>query len=354
MACSCCTSGRCCYGLRTSECGNFASAECAAYAGDWSVFANCDQRACVDPLGNIACQVTNPCACQNAVSYPRDFVESVATCDCVALTAAGRARGGCRTGYKCCGPTLQCQATGGTFSVPFTFDVQNNAWFDTGVTLTAGQSITITATATNDRGPAGTVEWNGIGTTATPAGVTSAACNCCDGASVTSAFCHMALIGSVGSTAGPYFLVGTSYTGTPGAGKLYLRQNDTITGDNRGSFSGTITGPIDPCPGYTAASVGEPIILPPPSTRGPGASLKGILGLFGIVASPTCSCTARAAEMDSWGEWGCLTRLPLIVGWLGEEAAKRDLWFCRPAGYALVLVAVALSALSRPWRGNSQ
>jgi hypothetical protein len=55
--------------------------------------------------------------------------------------------------------------------------------------------------------------------------------------------------------------------------------------------------------------------------------------------------------MDSWGEWESLKRLPEICGWLKEEADKREMWFFRPAGYALVVAAVLLSALKRPFRG---
>lgn len=312
-----------------------------------------DVRACIDTTGSANCFTADYCLCTRG--FGRTFVASVSSCYCVSLVAAGYPTGGCKTGEKCC--PSGCQAAGtslGTFSV----NVATNSWVDTGITLASGQGIAITATATNDRGPAGTVEWNGLGSTATPNGVTSAACGCpptpCNtfGASVTSDFCHTALIGSVGSTAGPYFLIGSSYAGTPGAGRLYVRQNDTDTGNNRGFFNGTVV--TDPCPGYAPASVGEPRVLPPESKYGPGASLKWMLSLAGIVSSPTCPCNARAAEMDSWGELGCLKRLPLIVGWLGEEASKRDLWFWRPAGYALVLTAIALSALARPWRGNNQ
>jgi hypothetical protein len=161
----------------------------------------------------------------------------------------------------------------------------------------------------------------------------------------------MALIGRIG-VGGIPFLVGSSYTNTPGAGRLYLRQNDTVIGDNLGVFTGTIS--VDPCPGYTPASVGEPIVYaageePPPP--GPGAELKWLLSLVGIVASPTCSCNARALQMDQWGGWECLKRLPEICGWLKEEAGKRELWCPLPAGAVLILAAISLSALKRPFRG---
>jgi hypothetical protein len=58
--------------------------------------------------------------------------------------------------------------------------------------------------------------------------------------------------------------------------------------------------------------------------------------------------------MDAWGELESLKRLPEICGWLKEEAEKREMWFFRPAGYALVLAAVLWSALKRLLRGNNK
>jgi hypothetical protein len=58
--------------------------------------------------------------------------------------------------------------------------------------------------------------------------------------------------------------------------------------------------------------------------------------------------------MDVWGEWECLKRLPEICGWLKEEAEKRELWFFPPAGVALILAAISLSALKRPFRGTDK
>jgi hypothetical protein len=164
----------------------------------------------------------------------------------------------------------------------------------------------------------------------------------------------MALIGRIGANGSP-FLVGSSYSGNVGAGRLFLRQNDTATFDNGGAFIGTIT--ADPCPGFTPASVDEPIVFagpPPGRTGGPGTELKALLRLAGITASPTCSCNARALQMDAWGEWECLRRVPEICGWLREEAEKRDLWFFAPAGIALILASISLAALKRPVWGNSK
>jgi hypothetical protein len=55
--------------------------------------------------------------------------------------------------------------------------------------------------------------------------------------------------------------------------------------------------------------------------------------------------------MDAWGGWESLRRLPEICNWLKEEADTREMWFFRPAGYALVLAAISLAALKRPFRG---
>ena len=420
MTCACCETGRCCDGqfcsiTSESEC-RYKNAGRESYAGPGYPLGvapggYCATRACIDLPGTANCTVANYCAC--AFGFFRTPT-SVASCDCRDLQAAGYTNGGCRwracegcgpsgtcistcpspreccgsqitddlptccplsqrcasgtcvnkcaTGtfcagtlgglnYDCCTSSQKCCGTSGclaTSTASFTVNVAANAWVDTGVTLAAGASVAITAT--------GTVEWAGAGSAATPNGVPADSCGCCDGGSVTSSFCHMALIGRIG-TSGTPFLVGSSYSGSPGAGLLYLRQNDTVVGDNSGSFTGTIT--TDPCPGYTPAAVGEPIVYeageePPKPLPGPGAALKSLLRLAGIVASPNCSCNARAAQMDAWGEWECLKRLPEICGWLKEEAKKRELWFFPPAGVALILAAISLSALKRPFRGTDK
>lgn len=76
----------------------------------------------------------------------------------------------------------------------------------------------------------------------------------------------------------------------------------------------------------------------------PGTELKSLLARFGITATPTCSCNARAAVMDeresSEPGW-CEAHLDEIVGWLREEAAKRGLPFLDAAGRLLVRRAIA-------------
>lgn len=80
---------------------------------------------------------------------------------------------------------------------------------------------------------------------------------------------------------------------------------------------------------------------PQPPSGGAGTELKKLLSKIGIVASPGCSCNARAARMDMNGiEW-CEANLDEIVGWLREEAHKRNLPFIDAAGKILVKKAIS-------------
>ena len=266
----------------------------------------------------------------------------------------------CAAGEKCCGPDGCLPLATGTASADFTIPLGGNAWISTGLTVPAGATVTITAggDASVINRPAGVygADREVLAFEVSPNGLGSR-CRMYPECDAGLPVCHMRLIGKVGGT---LFDVGSSYTGTPGAGLLQLRQNNTCTALDSGVYEGTASySGLDPCPGYTPAAVGEPIVYgsgekPAEPTPGPGAALKALLKLVGIVASPTCSCNARAAQMDSWGEWECLKHLPEICGWLKEEAEKRGLWFFPPAGMALILAAIALSALKRPFRGNSK
>jgi hypothetical protein len=88
---------------------------------------------------------------------------------------------------------------------------------------------------------------------------------------------------------------------------------------------------------------------PPPSqadavedvpTSGPGTELKKILARVGIVATDSCPCNARAAEMDRQGCDWVESNISTVVGWLREQAHARGLPFLDAAGRALVRVAV--------------
>lgn len=73
---------------------------------------------------------------------------------------------------------------------------------------------------------------------------------------------------------------------------------------------------------------------------GPGTELKKLLRLVQLEASPTCSCNARAAQMDIWGPDECERRMDEIVGWLEEEAQNRRLLFVRAAAVQVVRLAI--------------
>lgn len=82
---------------------------------------------------------------------------------------------------------------------------------------------------------------------------------------------------------------------------------------------------------------------PPPAlpASGPGTELKAILrDWLGIVASPNCSCNARARQMDEWGPDLCEQNMQTIVTWLEEQAAARKLPFVRFAGEQAVKLAI--------------
>ena len=82
-----------------------------------------------------------------------------------------------------------------------------------------------------------------------------------------------------------------------------------------------------------------------PPARGPGTELKKILAGWPlrIVASPNCSCNAKARTMDARGCDWCEQNIDTIVGWLREEAAKRKLPFLDAVGKVLVRRAVQLA-----------
>jgi len=95
--------------------------------------------------------------------------------------------------------------------------------------------------------------------------------------------------------------------------------------------------PRHPRPGF------EP---PPPvaetPTHGPGTELSKLLKRFGIEPTPTCSCRAKAAEMDAWGCDECSKpeRIEEVVAVMREEAKARGLPFVDMAARLLVKRAI--------------
>jgi len=92
-------------------------------------------------------------------------------------------------------------------------------------------------------------------------------------------------------------------------------------------------------------TVQSELVSVPLRTRGPGTELKKLLAgwPFRIVATPNCSCNAKAAAMDAneAGDPGwCERNIDTIVGWLREEATKRGLPFVDIAGRLLVKRAI--------------
>jgi hypothetical protein len=79
----------------------------------------------------------------------------------------------------------------------------------------------------------------------------------------------------------------------------------------------------------------KPIYLWDPQI-GPGTELKKVLKMFGIEATPNCSCNRYAAMMNINGcEW-CNNNIETILDWLKSEADRRKLPFIR-AGARLVV-----------------
>jgi len=73
----------------------------------------------------------------------------------------------------------------------------------------------------------------------------------------------------------------------------------------------------------------QPQPVPAPPSHGPGTELSKLLKRFGIEPTPTCSCRAKAAEMDAWGCDECSKpeRIQEVVGVMREEAKARGLPF---------------------------
>jgi hypothetical protein len=85
-----------------------------------------------------------------------------------------------------------------------------------------------------------------------------------------------------------------------------------------------------------------PVSADPPAS-GPGTELSRLLKRFGIEPTPTCSCRAKAAEMDRWGcdEAAKPERIDEVVAVMRAEAAARGLPFVDIAGRVLVRRAIA-------------
>lgn len=83
----------------------------------------------------------------------------------------------------------------------------------------------------------------------------------------------------------------------------------------------------------------------PPEPKGAGTELKKMLSWLGIVAESGCDCRRREHEMNRNGCDWCLANAGEIVGWMEEEATKRNMPFVR--GVAMIMVKVAVRRARR-------
>lgn len=81
---------------------------------------------------------------------------------------------------------------------------------------------------------------------------------------------------------------------------------------------------------------------------GPGCQLKRLLAKAGLKGAPGCQCEARAAIMDDWGPGECSKpeRMSEILGWLKEEADRRELPFIEIAARTTVKLAIRFARMN--------
>lgn len=77
--------------------------------------------------------------------------------------------------------------------------------------------------------------------------------------------------------------------------------------------------------------------------HGPGTELKLMLGMIGIVATPGCSCNARADYMNVKGSDWCEQNIDEVVAWLREEANSRGLPFFQYGARKIVQRAIRMA-----------
>lgn len=73
---------------------------------------------------------------------------------------------------------------------------------------------------------------------------------------------------------------------------------------------------------------------------GPGTELARLLEWWGVKAEASCTCKARAAQMDRAGVEWCETNIESIADWLAEEAKRRGILFLRVAAIGLIHLAI--------------
>ena len=91
--------------------------------------------------------------------------------------------------------------------------------------------------------------------------------------------------------------------------------------------------------------VGKRFPESPEPIAGVGTNLKRILKRFGINADEAgCKCNSRAAMMKRNVPQRCKDNMATIVGWLEEEANRRNLPFSRFGARQIVRLAISLTS----------
>lgn len=75
----------------------------------------------------------------------------------------------------------------------------------------------------------------------------------------------------------------------------------------------------------------------------PGTLLSKMIKSLGFVMSDSCSCKRHALEMNEKGNDWCFENIDTIVGWLREEAHRRNLPFIDTIGKLMVNRAIKKS-----------
>lgn len=75
----------------------------------------------------------------------------------------------------------------------------------------------------------------------------------------------------------------------------------------------------------------------------PGTILSKMIKSVGIQMTDSCSCKRHALEMNNYGNDWCESNMDTVVGWLREEAKKRNLPFIDTIGKLLVGRAIKKS-----------
>ena len=77
--------------------------------------------------------------------------------------------------------------------------------------------------------------------------------------------------------------------------------------------------------------------------NGPGTILTNMISSLGIKSTPNCSCRRHALEMNDRGADWCESNMNVILGWLKEESAKRNLPFIESVAAMIVKRAIKTS-----------